>query len=214
MSGWLLAISRDTELVRGLSRILLRARGGYQLWAVEDAQRARRRLRGSGGLPAAIVLDELFLGGEPLRQVTEEFSWFAPLIVIARPEQQALLALLVGAGKADFVARDDNYIPLALALAERALRREKASYEQARLAQQEASMPAPDPDGLVQEAVRLVGGLLDNLDFALDDRCQLPGRLAKRLERAADLAFELKRNLRCLAGQPQPEAESESTSQR
>ncbi|HEV2387181.1 MAG TPA: hypothetical protein VGS20_07985 [Candidatus Acidoferrales bacterium] len=211
---WLLAISRDTELAEGLRRVLLRAREGYQLWAEEDIERARRRLGGCSSLPAAIVLDELFLRGESLGGVAEELCPIAPLIVIARPDRQARLAGLVAAGKADFVSREDNYLPLALALAERTLRWEKGANEQAHLAQQELPLAAPDPDGLAQQALRLIDSLLDHLDVALAGRCQLPPRLAKRLDRAADIAFELKRDLRCLAGQPEPEPESESAPQR
>jgi hypothetical protein len=211
MSGWLLLVSRDTGLTRALGRALVRARGGCLLWAVESSEAARRCLARRDTLPAAIVIDELFLENEALEDVAEEFSWYAPLIAIGQGARQPRLAPLVADGKVDFLSRDDHFIPLAAAMVERALRWEHEVDEHIRQAAaipQPATPPEllPDPDGFPAEALRLLGGILDNLETVLADRGHLPTAAARRLGRAADLAFDLKSALRLLAGHPDPQA--------
>jgi hypothetical protein len=140
--------------------------------------------------------------------VAEEFTQFAPLIVIAQPQRLAQLASLVVAGKADFVSRDANFIPLAAALVERALRREQEEYERAQqwreaMLQSEArsTREQPDPDSFAEAALRLVGGMLDSFEVVCAERSKLPSSLARRLDRIADLTFDLQQSLRLLAHQ-------------
>lgn len=210
MAGWLLLISRDTGLTRELGRALVRAGGGCQLWAVESVARARRRLEGRENLPAAVVLDELFLEDEALEDVAEEFSWYAPVIAIGHPGCQPLMVPLVAEGTVDFLSRDDHFIPLAAAMVERSLRWEREVDERIRQAAANPpdapqTEPACDPEDIPVEALRLLGAILDNLEIVLADRASLPTRAARRLGRAADLAFDLKGGLRLLAGHESPE---------
>lgn len=207
MAGWLLVISRDTELTRILSRLLIRKGGRGQLWAVESPEQARRVLGERDNFPFSIVIDELFLRQEALAAVAEEFSWYASLIVVARPEHQGQMASLVAEGKTDFVPRGDYFIPMAAALVERTLRWEGEVEEQIRLAaQQDATRPNAgrgqtlDSDGFPAEALRTIGAILDNLELVLRERSRLPVSLARRLGRVADLAFDMKQGLRLLAG--------------
>jgi hypothetical protein len=214
MAGWLLLLSRDTGLTRALGRTLVRAGGGCQLWAVGSSEQARRSLARRDALPVAIVIDELFLENEAVENVAEEFSWYAPIIAIGRAGRQPRMAPLVAEGDVDFLSRDDHFIPLAAAMVERTLRCEQEVDEHLRQAaanhqpatRAEASV---DHDGFPAEALRLLGAILDNLETVLADRAHLPTAAARRLGRAADLAFDLKSGLRLLAGQP--DAQSEST---
>ncbi|MDE3136306.1 MAG: hypothetical protein KGL59_07015 [Acidobacteriota bacterium] len=213
MAGWLLLISRDTGLTRALGRALVRVRGGCQLWAVGSSDQARGSIARRDTLPAIIVIDELFLENEALEDVAEEFSWYAPVIAIGRAGLQPRMAPLVAEGNVDFLSRDDHFIPLAAAMVERALRWEQEVDEQicqAAANQQPAAHtePAPDPDGFPAEALRLLCAILDNLETVLADRAHLSTAAARRLGRAADLAFDLKSALRLLAGHPEPEAKS------
>jgi len=206
MAGWLLAISRDTGLTRALGRVLARAGGGCQLWAVESPERARRCLARHDSLPEAVVIDELFLDGDALEDVAEEFAWYAPVIAIGHPGRQPRMVPLVADGKVDFLSRDDHFIPLAAAMVERAVRWEQELDNQirqaaaAKPADARQGDPAPDPDSFPVEALRLLGAILDNLEVVLSDRGHLPEAAARRLGRAADLAFDLKGGLRLLAG--------------
>jgi plasmid stabilization system protein ParE len=213
MPGWLLLISRDTELTRALGRALVRTRGGCQLWAVGSSEQARRSIARRDTLPAIIVIDELFLENGALEDVAEEFSWYAPLIAIGQAGRQPRMAPLVAEGKLDFLSRDDHFIPLAAAMVERAVRCEQEVDEQIRQAAAnpragKPTEPSLDPEGFPAAALRLLGAILDNLDTVLADRAHLPTAAARRLGRAADLAFDLKTGLRLLAGHPEPEAES------
>ena len=205
MPRWMLLISRDTGLGPALGRALLRAGGGCQLWAVESAEQARRCLARRDTLPAAIVIDELFLENDALEDIAEEFSWYAPVIAIGHAGRQPRMAPLVAEGKVDFLSRDDHFIPLAAAMVERFLRWEQEVDEHIRHAATAPqavarSAPSPDPDGFPAEALRLLSAILDNLETVLADRGHLPTAAARRLGRAADLAFDLKTGLRLLAG--------------
>jgi hypothetical protein len=217
MPGWLLLISRDTGLQPALGRAMVRAGGGCQLWSVGSAEQARRCLARRDRLPTAVVIDELFLENDSLEDFAEEFSWYAPVIAIGHAGRQPRMAPLVAEGKVDFLSRDDHFIPLAAAMVERALRWEQEVDEQIRQAAanpQQAptrTEPSPDPDGFPAEALRLLGAILDNLETVLADRTRLPNAAARRLGRAADLAFDLKTGLRLLAGHTSPETGPEST---
>lgn len=205
MTGWLLAISRDTELSRALVRAVVRQGRGCQFWAVESVERARQRLHDRNSEPVLIVIDELFLRGEPLVPVVAEFACHAPLIVIGRSVHQAQLAGHVAAGKADFVLRDDRCVPLVTALVERALRWERNVEEEMQLAERcrldrREGPTEPDENGFPEQALRQLGAILDNLEFVLGQRKLLPAAVARRLGRATDLAFDLKDGLRLLAG--------------
>ncbi|HVB98059.1 MAG TPA: hypothetical protein VNJ12_01845 [Candidatus Dormibacteraeota bacterium] len=203
MAGWLLAVSRDTELIRVLTRLLMRS-GGGQLWAVESAEQARQRLGERDSLPFTILIDDLFLREESLPAVLEEFSWYAPLIVVALPRRQAQLASVVAEGKANFVSRGDYFIPLAAALVERTLRWDREVELQVRSCGQAAIHGAAgqdgDPDGFPMQALRTIGAILDNLEIVMAERSRLPREIARRLGRVADLAFDMKEGLRLLAG--------------
>jgi hypothetical protein len=213
MAGWLLLLSRDTGLTRALGSALVRVRGGCQLWAVESSERARQCLARRDTLPEAVVIDELFLEGDALEDVAEEFSWYAPVIAIGHAGRQPRMAPLVAEGKVDFLSRDDHFIPLAAAMVERALRWEQEVDERIRQAaalpvEATRSAPSPDPNGFPVEALRLLGAILDNLETVLADRARLSTAAARRLGRAADLAFDLQGGLRLLAGHPDPQPES------
>lgn len=202
MPAWLLLISRDAHLARAVSHTLYRFGGGHQLWTVENVDHARRRLAGNSHLPSAIILDEPFLRRESMEAVAGEFVWFAPVIAIARPARQSRLAPLVAEAKLDFVLRDAHYIPLTLALVERAIRWEREVDEQIR----SAGPPppeAPRAEGSPQESLRLVGNVLDCLETVFSERSRLSTPAARRLDRLADLAFELKQSLRDPSGRPE-----------
>jgi hypothetical protein len=216
MAGWLLAISRDTGLGRALGRAVVRHGRGCQFWAVESVERAWRRLYERDSLPVVIVIDELFLRGEPLASVADEFVSHAPLIVIGRAVHQAQLASYVAEGKADFVLRDDRCVPLVAALVERALRWERDVEEEMQLAERRRlecrERPVePDEDSFPEQALRQLGAILDHLESVLGQRKLLSAEATRRLGHAADLAFDLKDGLRLLAGYSRHETDRELT---
>ncbi len=209
MAGWLLVISRDTELTRALTRLLIRSGDRGQLWAVDSAEKARGKLSERERMPFAILIDELFSGVEPLTAVAEEFAWYAPLILVAFPRRQTQLASLVAEGKADLVTRGDYFIPMAAAVVERALRWECEVEQQIRSYGEPVVDGEPgresDPEGFPAEALRMIGAMLDNLELVMSERSRLPDGIARRLGRVADLAFDMKQGLRLLAGYPDHE---------
>lgn len=220
--GWLLAISRDAELMQALSRVLIRNGGRGQLWVAESPEQARRRLVDRESLPCIIVIDEPFVREESLAAVAEEFAWYAPLILVAKPEREVRLASLVAEGKADVVLRSNYFIPMVEALVERTLRWEREVERQIALPEPNTvavgagGQREPDENGFPMEALRGIGAILDILERVLGERSQLPPGAARRLERVADLAFDMKRGLRLLAGYGDGEdvAQAETASRR
>ena len=204
MTGWLLAITRDVELIRGLRSLAMRDGRACQIWSAESVDQARAFLNQRQQFPLLILLDEPFLEGASLASLTEEFSWCGPVVGIGNREGAFRIAPLVAAGRADFVYRDGSFLPLALALAERTLGCEqeidrRVGEAEVRAADAPESGWLPDPDGFPEEALRLLGAILENLQTALSDRRLAPAA-ARRLGRTADLAFDLKAGLRLLAG--------------
>jgi hypothetical protein len=204
LTGWLLAITRDVELIRGLRSASMRDGRACQLWPVESIEQARNLLNERQRFPLLILLDEPFLEGASLAALTEEFSWCAPVVSVGNREGAFRIAPLVAAGRADFVYRDDSFLPLALALVERALGCEqeidrRIAHADAAAAQAPECAWLPDPDGFPEEALRLLGSILENLEIVLSEPERIPVA-ARRLGRVADLAFDLKAGLRLLAG--------------
>lgn len=208
MAGWLLAISRDAELTRSLGRLLIRKGAQEQLWTVDSLSQARRGLGDRESLPSTILIDEQLLQEEQLAAVAEEFTWYAPVVLVAPPDRQARVASLIAEGNADFVPRGDYYIPLATALIERNLRW-KRELEQLH-SQEQTSAAAPDctvsdnsqESKFPVEALRMIGMIIHNLELTLHERSHLPAGVSRRLERMTDLAFDLKDGLRLLADGP------------
>jgi hypothetical protein len=202
MTGWMLAISRDTGLTQAIDLRLFRGSAHLPLWAVASVKEARQQLIARKSSPLAILIDELFIGDEPLATVAREFASYAPLILVARPERQSQLASLVAEGKADFVSRGDHYVPMAVALVERTLRWEEEieaylrSRQQACLEGESQVAAAPDDGTFSMEALRTVETMIDILDPVLAEPSRLPHAVARRLARVSDLAFDLKRGLR------------------
>ncbi len=162
-----------------------------------------RRLNECDTPPVLIVIDEPFLRGRPVVAFAEELVTYAPIVVIGHPDHQMQIAAGVAEGKVDFVLRDGRCIPMVTALVERALRWESEIEEQIQLAElsrQERPDRQADEDGFPEQALRLLGAILDNLEIVLSDRRRLPTAAVRRLCRMADLAFDLKEGLRLLAG--------------
>jgi hypothetical protein len=72
--------------------------------------------------PAAILLDDELLHGQPLADSLRQFLAIAPVILLAPVDRLAEAARHVAAGEIEFVARVGDFVPLAAALIERRLR--------------------------------------------------------------------------------------------
>ena len=213
-----LIISRDAAFAAACGKELEIVLGNVRTETVASPGEAEALARLAP--PQVILLDETALGigangsspeSQELEVVATRLAGVAPVIVLAAPEQQWLVASLLATGAADFVARAGHFLPVALSLLERRLR----SVDQETAAAQPASRSSPaamlevEPDFgevLRHELNNPLTGILGNAELLLAEvRRRNDGRLPqgaqRRLETITDLAVRLRETVRRLGQQ-------------
>jgi signal transduction histidine kinase len=163
--------------------------------SVAEARLAFQRLA-----PSVILLDASAQAGDSDTSFESAVSMLiedAPVVLVAIPKQQRILAYLIAAGAVDFVAREGNFIPVAAALVERRIR----------LAIQEATttpLRGPRPteefgEMLRHEVNNPLTGILGNAELLLARHDPLPAAAIVRVETIAALAVRLRETVRRLS---------------
>jgi signal transduction histidine kinase len=195
-------ICADAELRQEFARELAAADVADQVWQAGRMSQVRDVLRRLA--PTAILLDQSALEAEAPRDSVEAavaaLTEFAPVVVVASPQHQGVLAFLITSGAVDFVARAGEFLPVAVGLLERRVR----LAEQAAMA---AALPSLAPadlnedfgETLRHEVNNPLTGILGNAELLLARREYLPAVAVQRLQTIADLAVRLRETVRRLS---------------
>src|SRR5277367_903401 len=129
-----LLVSDDAVLCAAARLELETRQQGLRVAAVSTVEAARRIVEDVS--PAVILLEETSVGVEPdgprgkaplLDAAVSSLAVFAPVVVLGVAGLERDHSALLAAGAADYVARTDGYLPLALDLVERRLRQSQSS---------------------------------------------------------------------------------------
>lgn len=204
----ILLVSDDADLCAAARREFEVREGGLRVTSVGSVDAARRVVEDAS--PAVILLEQnsLQLNGDgpaackPLNSVVSALAVYAPVVVIGAEQEQTEVAALVAAGAADFVARGNGALSVALGLVERRLRQGQ------RLAGQAMHAPHGQTEHfgevLRHELNNPLTGILGNAELLLaeirrDRDGRMPRGSQQRLETIAALAVRLRETVRRLS---------------
>lgn len=150
---------------------------------------------------SVFLLDESGIEDRSKEGLESAVNWLAevgPVIVVADPGRQAELTFLLTSGAADFVARNGNFVPVAVGLAER--RRRLASGDGLGLPGSWGEEHSTDFGEILRHEVNNpLTGILGNAEMLLARRDHLPASAVERLETIANLAVRLRETVRRLS---------------
>ena len=135
---------------------------------------------------------------ETLKCAIERLVEAAPVIVVAAPERQSELSILLSSGAADFVARTGNFVPVAVGLVERRIRLYAAGVLGPLVSPSE-EWSTDFGEILRHEVNNPLTGILGNAEMLLARRDRLPASAIERLETIAYLAVRLRETVRRLS---------------
>ena len=163
---------------------------------------------------ATVQAGDLHERGQRLGVVATSLAAYAPVVVIGDAEHQKELSGLVAAGAADFVARTEECLNVALGLVERRLRQPRSDARPSSAQLEMAEVPQKDflaeidnedfGEVLRHELNNPLTGILGNAELLLSEiRRKGDGRLPQgapqRLETIAALAVRLRESVRQLS---------------
>ena len=135
---------------------------------------------------------------EGLESAVNSLAEEGPVVVVAAPERQSELTLLLASGAADFVARTGNFVPVAVGLVERRIR--LAAAEGLGVSGGFGGECVADFGEILRHEVNNpLTGILGNAEMLLARRDRLPASAVERLEIIANLAVRLRETVRRLS---------------
>lgn len=208
LEQYILVVSDDARLCASVRRVLEARAAGLRVSAVSNVAAARRSLEED--IPAVILFEEASVvaaggaQGPPatLDALVSSLAAYAPVVAIGAPEEASAFSALAAAGAVDFVSRQGEFLPAALALIERRLDHSR---------QVPMSVPASFweqcedfGEVLRHELNNPLTGILGNAELLLAEiRRKKDGRLPhgaeQRVETIAALAVRLRETVRLLS---------------
>lgn len=192
-------VSADSVVTQGCINELAASGSRYQLRMARSVEEARREFHRTP--PSVVFLDESAVATSPVREPLDAavaaLTEAAHVVVAAAAEKQAVLAFLITSGAVDFVARTEDFLPVAAGLLDR----------RARTAERIAGMLQFPNDGLAgdfgeilrHEVNNPLTGILGNTELLLARRDRLPPAAVERLQTIAELAVRLRETVRRLS---------------
>jgi signal transduction histidine kinase len=205
----ILLVSEDAALCAAARREFEETIAGLRVTTVGNMEGARRILEEDA--PAVILLEESTVVAKtdqrcgaalPLDALVTSLAVYAPVVVIGAAGRRKELTTLIAAGAADYVARDNGCLPVALGLIQRRLRQAQNLID---------GTPLPFGDGkedfgevLRHELNNPLTGILGNAELLLaeihkKDDGKLPHGGRQRVETIAALAVRLRETVRRLS---------------
>lgn len=147
--------------------------------------------------PRVILLDDDLVHGAPLMELVRQLTETAAVVLLAAPERQAEVIRLVAEGDLEFVARVEDFVPLAAGLVERRLR--WAARSESTLGAPGAGMPDDVAEIFRHDINNPLTGILGNAELLLSHGARLPAIDMQRLQTVVDLAVRLRETIRRLS---------------
>jgi signal transduction histidine kinase len=204
-----LLVSDDAALCAAARREFEETISGLRLASVSNMEGARRILEEDA--PAVILLEESTIAAKaeqrrgeapPLGALVTSLASYAPVVVIGAAERRKELTTLIASGAADYVARDNGCLPVALGLIQRRLRKAQNLIDGTPLPFGEEKEDFGEV--LRHELNNPLTGILGNAELLLaeihrKDDGKLPNGGRQRLETIAALAVRLRETVRRLS---------------
>lgn len=198
MERTILIISADSQVTQTCIRELSGSARRYRLLTANNLGHAGRIARQS--TLDAILLDESAVdshGEKSLETAAAQLIETAPVVVAAAPQKQSDLAFLITSGAVDFVARTNQFVPVAAGLLDRRVRFEDRGYATVQFPVKQ--MAANFGEILRHEVNNPLTGILGNTELLLSQPDRLPPGAAERLRTIAELAVRLRETVRRLS---------------
>jgi signal transduction histidine kinase len=192
-------ISADFQIAQGCIDELAALGGRYRTPTANSIGDARKAF---GNMPPAVLfLDESAIDSlsdrDSLESAVSLLTETAPVVVAAAPERQSDLAFLIMAGAVDFVARTNNFVPIAAGMLERRVR---IAERAAGIIQFPSDKLGGDFGEILRHEVNNpLTGILGNTELLLARRDGLPPAAIERLQTIAELAVRLRETVRRLS---------------
>jgi signal transduction histidine kinase len=147
--------------------------------------------------PRVILLDDDLVHGALLMELVRQLTESVSVVLLAAPERQAEVVRLVAEGDVEFVARVEDFIPLAASLVERRLRwAARSDYAPGASG---AGMPEDVAEIFRHDINNPLTGILGNAELLLAHGAHLPAIDMQRLQTVVDLAVRLRETIRRLS---------------
>jgi len=199
----ILLVCAEESVTQALVSALMATGGRYHLPLAGNVSQARKAMRRSP--PAVVLFDESAVTsgtGETAASAIARLTEHAPVVAVVAAERQSELAFLISSGAVDFVVRQGDFVPIAVAFLER----------RARLANRAGgSLTLPEPDllGDFGEVLRHelnnpLTGILGNAELLISELKRhniqnLAPAALNRLETITELAVRLRETVRRLS---------------
>jgi signal transduction histidine kinase len=151
----------------------------------------------SAARPRVILLDDELTDGQPLAEFLRQITEAAPVVLIASPDRQREVTVLVAEGKLDFVARQGDFIPLATSLVARHLSRAKRG--PSNLVMMPGAMSDEVAEIFRHDINNPLTGILGNAELVLSHSAGFPAADVQRLQTVVELAVRLRETIRQLS---------------
>jgi signal transduction histidine kinase len=147
--------------------------------------------------PRVILLDDELTDGQPLAEFLRQITESAPVVLIASPERQREVTMLVAEGKLDFVSRQGDFIPLVTSLVARHLNRTKRG--PSNLVMMPGAMSDEVAEIFRHDINNPLTGILGNAELVLSHSAGFPAADVQRLQTVVELAVRLRETIRQLS---------------
>ncbi|MGA7855377.1 MAG: histidine kinase dimerization/phospho-acceptor domain-containing protein [Candidatus Acidiferrales bacterium] len=156
--------------------------------------------------PRVILLDDHLVHGAPLMELIRQLTEGASVVLLAAPERQEEVIRLIAEGDLEFVARVEDFVPLAASLVERRLR--WAARSESSLGAPWAGMPEDIAEIFRHEINNPLTGILGNAELLLAHGARMPAMDMQRLQTVVELAVRLRETIRRLSDAWESRAQS------
>jgi signal transduction histidine kinase len=147
--------------------------------------------------PRVILLDDELADNQPLAEFLRQITETAPVVLIGSLDRQTEVTALVAEGKLEFVARQGDFVPLAISLVGRHLSWAKRG--PSNLVMTPGAMSEELSEIFRHDINNPLTGILGNAELVLSHSAGFPAADIQRLQTVVELAVRLRETIRQLS---------------